>query len=252
MGNPNDHGGYYFVEYEYNPGTRVCNREKGSFRHYINYFLQGNAVYYTEQGPFTVSTGDLIYLPMDIQYTGQFQDAHFLSCGFTHFPEALEHTYLPQKLPDKFIPEFMDIPKNIMPDSATLAKFYTLLSKLLPYLKEAETSYAQSITEKIRIFIWRNYQCQVKDIADYCKMSVPNLYRILKEAGCETPNQLKQEVLIQKAMLWLTDTDSTVERISEALGFSSTNYFRKIFYDHTGKTPRQYRKDAQKSAGFIE
>lgn len=252
MGNPNDHGGYYFVEYKYNPGTRDCNREKGSFRHYIQYFSQGSAVYYTEQGPFSVSTGDLIYLPMDIRYTGQFQDARIFSCGFTHFPEALEHTYLPQKLPDKFIPEFMDIPKNIMPDSATLSKFYTLLSQLLPHMKEAQMSYTQSLPEKIRIFIWKNYQCQVKDIADYCRMSVPNLYRVLKESGCGTPNRLKQEVLIQKAMLWLTDTDYTVERISEALGFSNTNYFRKVFFAHTGKSPRQYRKDTLQQPKFME
>ena len=229
MGNPNDHGGYYFVDYNYKPGHTVCNREKGSFRHYIHYFLRGEAVYYTEQGAFHVSAGDLFYLPMDIHYTGHFQDSHIISCGFTHFPEALDHTFLPQKLPDQFIPAFMDIPKNIMPDSATLARFYTLVSQLLPHMKEAQTDYAQSLVEKIRIFIWRNFRCQVKDIADYCKMSVPNLYRVLKESGYGTPNQLKQEILIQKAVLWLTDTNDSVEEVSDGLGFSSTNYFRKIF-----------------------
>ena len=175
MGNPNDHGGYYFVEYTYRPEHVECNREKGSFRHYINYFLRGETTYYTEKGPFHVRAGDLIYLPMDIRYTAEFQGTHILSCGFTHFPEALEHNFLPQKLPGKFIPEFMDIPKNIMPNSVTLAKFYTLMSQLLPYLQKAEIDYTQTLTEKIRIFIWRNFTCQVKDIAKYCRMSVPNL-----------------------------------------------------------------------------
>ena len=201
MGNPNDHGGYYFVDYKYKPGHTVCNREKGSFRHYIHYLLKGDAVYYTEQGAFHVSAGDLFYLPMDIHYTGHYQDCHIISCGFTHFPEALDHTFLPQKLPEQFIPQFMDIPKNIMPDSATLARFYTLVSQLLPHMKEAQTDYAQSLVEKIRIFIWRNFRCQVHEIADYCKMSVPNLYRVLKESDYGTPNQLKQEILIQKAVL---------------------------------------------------
>ena len=61
---------------------------------------------------------------------------------------------------------------------------------------------------------------------------------------CRTPNQLKQEVLIQKAINLLENTTATVERISEGLGFSSTNYFRKVFKEHTGTSPRQYRKNA--------
>ena len=84
----------------------------------------------------------------------------------------------------------------------------------------------------------------MRDIADYCKMSVPNLYRILKQNGYETPNQLKKEVLIQKAINLLENTTATVERISDELGFSSTNYFRKVFKEYTGTSPRQYRKNA--------
>lgn len=252
MGNPNDHGGYYFVDYGYHPDEYINNRQKGNFRHYIHYIAKGSAVYYTEQGTFSAQAGDLIYLPMDIQFTGHYRDRHIISCGFTHFPEALEHNYLPQKLPDAFIPQFLDIPKNIMPDSSTLAKFYTLLSQLLPHLKKSEKNFPQSLEEKIRIFLWRNFTCQVQDIANHFQMSVPNLYRVLKEAGCQTPNQIKQEILLQKAMLWLTDTDNTVERISSELGFSSTNYFRKVFKAHTGKSPRAYRQEAKKASGFME
>ena len=244
MGNPNEHGGYYFVDYKFKPGSRTYDREKGSFRHYIHYFLKGSVVYYTETGPFEAQAGQLIYLPMNIHYTARMQDAHILSCGFTHFPEAAEHPFLPQKLPDQFIESFLEIPKDITPNSETLGKFYILLSQLLPYLKQSSEPYLGTITEKIRLFIWRNYKCQVRDIADYCKMSVPNLYRVLKQNGYRTPNQLKQEVLIQKAINLLENTTATVERISEGLGFSSTNYFRKVFKEYTGTSPRQYRKNA--------
>lgn len=252
MGNPNEHGGYYFVDYGYHAGSTTVNREKGSFRHYLHYLAEGTAVYYTEQGPFHVRAGDFFYLPMDISYTSQLRDRHIISCGFTHFPEALDHTFLPQKLPDRFIPQFLEIPKNIAPDSATLAMFYSLLSQLLPYMKAAETDYAATLAEKLRIFMWRHYRCQVKDMADYCRMSVPNLYRVLKESGCGTPNGLKQEILIQKAMLWLADTNNSVEEISAELGFSSTNYFRKIFKAHTGKSPREYRKETKNHSNLTE
>lgn len=252
MGNPNDHGGYYFVDYGYHAGNVTINREKGSFRHYLHYLVKGSGVYYTEQGPFTVQAGEFFYLPMDISYTNQLQDRHIISCGFTHFPESIDRSFLPQKLPDRFIPQFLEIPKNIIPDSAALAMFYNLLSQLIPYMKAAETDYAATLVEKLRIFIWRNYKCQVKDMANYCRMSVPNLYRVLSESGCKTPNQLKQEVLVQKAMLWLADTTNSVERISDQLGFSSANYFRKIFKEHTGKSPRQYRKETSSITNYID
>jgi len=252
MGNPNDHGGYYFVDYGYHTAKITVNREKGSFRHYIQYLAKGSTVYYTEQGVFSAQAGDLFYLPMDISYTSQMEDRHLISCGFTHFPEALEHTFLPQKLPDRFIPQFLDIPKNITPDSATLAMFYSLLSQLLPHMREAEADYAATLAEKLRIFIWRNFKCQVKDMADYCRMSVPNLYRILKQSGCGTPNGLKQEVLVQKAIDLLVNTSTPVEQISADLGFSSTNYFRRLFKERTGKSPREYRKEAKNSKILAE
>ncbi len=52
MGNPNNHGGFYFVEYR-NTGTHTIDRTKGSFRHYIHYLQSGSATYYTELGTFT-------------------------------------------------------------------------------------------------------------------------------------------------------------------------------------------------------
>ena len=50
------------------------------------------------------------------------------------------------------------------------------------------------------------------------------------------------EVQFSKAVELLITTDMQVEEISSLLNFSSTSYFRKVLYKHTGKTPREIRR----------
>ena len=68
------------------------------------------------------------------------------------------------------------------------------------------------------------------------------LYTAFKRHG-STPNQTRQELLVRKAKQLLTTTDSSVQEISDQLGFSSTSYFRKILHRQTGKTPTQIRRE---------
>lgn len=47
--------------------------------------------------------------------------------------------------------------------------------------------------------------------------------------------------MVQNALDLLAHTDLTIEEISSKVGFSSSNYFRKVFFDITGKTPKEVR-----------
>ena len=42
----------------------------------------------------------------------------------------------------------------------------------------------------------------------------------------------------------LSTTNRPVQQISDAAGFSSTSYFRKLLRKYTGKTPLQIRKES--------
>ena len=242
MGNPKDLGGYYFAEYDYRPGRYFINRQKGGFRNYVNYLQTGSAVYYTEKGPFTVNAGELYFMPMGISYIVHFKDAWIISCGFTHFPEARDKRYMPCKLPQQYVPTVQQIPKQVIPSCATLGKFYNLMAQLLPYLEESSAAYTPNLYEKLRAYLWHNYTQPLEKIAEYCEMSVANLYRTLSENGYPTPNQIKQEILVEKAQQLLADTLESVEQISQILDFSSANYFRKIFKQRTGISPLKYRR----------
>ena len=240
MKDPNNPDGFFFAIYNL-PGTATVNRPKGAFRHYLQSLETGEYTYYTDQGEFHLKSGDLFYLPQGLRFSGSYKDARLHSCGFTVFPEAASTAFSFQMLPDAFIPQLLQISKNVAPDTKTLANFYTLLAQLLPYLQRTSQASHSSLVSKIRTYLWGNCTCQVSDIAKHCKISVPHLYRLLKEDANKTPNQLKQEVQMEKAKVLLTQTNGSIGHISEELGFSNPNYFGRLFKQHTGITPGQYR-----------
>ena len=43
------------------------------------------------------------------------------------------------------------------------------------------------------------------------------------------------------AALLISRPEDTVEQISDACGFESSAYFRRVFKKHTGASPREYR-----------
>ena len=59
-----------------------------------------------------------------------------------------------------------------------------------------------------------------------------------------TPNEMRQQIAVEMAVKLLITTEKSVQQISDKLGFSSTDYFRRILRKHTGKTPRQIRSGA--------
>ena len=71
----------------------------------------------------------------------------------------------------------------------------------------------------------------------------PNVYNIFERNLNKTPNEIKQQILCEKAIRLLTTTSLSVEEISSQLQFSSSSYFRKILKKHTKKTPSMIRKE---------
>ena len=214
--------------------------------------------------------GDLVYIPKDTAYSAYWKGddyAEFVSCRTTIFPEAMSETYYPpywaralmgvksahtnpkyftpQLLPRSLVPEFLEIPRDTVPNTEALARFFIWLSKAIPHMKIRENNADILLVEQARYYIDQNPGCKVPQIAAHCGVSEPTLYKNIQKATGKTPNQLRQEILIQKAVHLLTTTDKSVHDISDLLFFSSPNYFRKILRDHTGKSPLQIRKSSK-------
>lgn len=68
--------------------------------------------------------------------------------------------------------------------------------------------------------------------------------RFREETGQSVTDYIKQ-TRIRLAKALLTNTDQSVQKIAEQLGFGSRNYFTRIFRDCTGQTPTEYRRKAE-------
>ncbi len=73
-------------------------------------------------------------------------------------------------------------------------------------------------------------------------------HRATGERIVERINRLR----IQNAIDALSRTRLSVKAIAAACGFADANYFARVFRQATGRSPQQYRCDAQRLASVVE
>ena len=78
------------------------------------------------------------------------------------------------------------------------------------------------------------------DIVDYAVM-LPPIRRTLGKSAKE----YIMDVVFEEACLRLRFTDTSVEEVSETLGFETSTYFIRSFGKRYGVTPLQYRKSSK-------
>lgn len=244
MNDINFSNSFYFVSYAF--ANNYCiDRQKGAFRHYINYVVRGRCTLTAGDTVLKLKPGDLYYIPMGLRYqarwTGENISVH--SLGFTFFPEAESVSFALQMLPRSFVGEVLDIPLHIRPDSQTLSRFFSLLSRLASHLLPEETATEAPLVRKMRAYLYKYPRTRISELARQCGISPSSLYAMCRKLVNKTPNEIRQEIIIDKAILLLKSSDMTVQAISDEYGFSSPTYFRQVLKKHTGKTPRQIRSE---------
>lgn len=86
----------------------------------------------------------------------------------------------------------------------------------------------------------------VSDLADIACITEDHLIRIFrKEIKC-TPIKYINLKKIEKAQLLLLTTDMPIRDIAFELSADNISYFNRLFKNHTGKTPSQYREEFNK------
>jgi len=82
----------------------------------------------------------------------------------------------------------------------------------------------------------------VKEIARHADISLRTLIRKFKKALNRSPEAEIRRVCMERAKLLLHDTDLSVAKIAENLGYSSAEYFVRAFRRANGRTPLAYRQ----------
>lgn len=216
--------------------------------HQINFIQEGHGILKTEGLTLELNKGDLYYIPMGLSYSCQWTEKHtrLRTMGFRIFPDAEETPFSVQMLPQKFVPLFRAIPIDMLPDAQTLGRFYTVLGQLVPVLTQQGITPTQKLVDEAKKLMSGTYlRWSIAGIAKYLKVSESTLYLAFKKVEGRTPNEIRHEYAMKEAVRMLTDTNNSIGKISEHLGFSSDTYFRKVFKDYTGKSPRQVRKEGR-------
>jgi len=85
----------------------------------------------------------------------------------------------------------------------------------------------------------------VKDYAGALAVTTTHLTRICRETTGKPATKLIQDRTMLEARRNLAHTDLRVSEISNGLGFQTPAYFSRVFTANTGKSPRDFRKEAQ-------
>ena len=236
---------YYFLKVQFSKKHYTDNR-KGSPFHYLARLVEGHGRLRSCGEMIELNEGDVFYIPKDIPYES-FWDGDkivWYSYGFSDFPEASQTSFKIQKIhcEERLKEEVSSIPTPPAIDSRTLASFFTVLSRLIPLMETDTHSGVEQIFRKSKALMENHPDQSISQIASACSVSDSTLYLIYKKICGKTPNTLRQEILVQKAIILLSSTDKSVQEISDQLGFSSTSYFRKILKKHTSCTPSQIKQ----------
>lgn len=120
---------------------------------------------------------------------------------------------------------------------------------LLQKFNDSQRASAISTKQNDRIkqmlsFIFEHFSesVSIHQIADAGFCSERECYRIFQNYLHTTPNEYLTNYRLQKACDLLRQTNDSVTDISHFCGFGSSSYFGRIFKEHLGCTPSDYRK----------
>lgn len=224
----------------------------GSMQHFerpcIGYIKKGSAQFLCKGKSYDASEGDLLYIAKDTRYysvwTGS-PEIEFYSISFSfvkpysfyEYPFQTIQNY-PAHLPDQ-------IYRTYGTDYyLSVSYFYRLLTDIYQRMTTAVQTPPGKISVQPAIdYIEKNYHLPVSidTLARLCHSCSSGFFKLFKEATGVTPIAYKHNIMVQNALDLLAHSDLTVEEISAKVGFSSSNYFRKVFFAITGKTPKEVR-----------
>lgn len=214
----------------------------------IGYLLRGMGKFFYNGNTYFAKEGDLIYIAKDTKYYSVWYgdpeiEFYSISFDFTHPYAYYDYRFqivknYSRELFDGMIEDFQEHP------GLSLSKMYALLDDIYPKLQKDVSPIQNGAIEGAIIHIENNYasSIEIDELCRLCHLSRSSLFEAFKKRTGVSPIIYKHNVMIQHALDMLSHTDMTVDEISQAVGFSSSNYFRTVFFKLTGKTPKDVRK----------
>jgi len=98
--------------------------------------------------------------------------------------------------------------------------------------------------EKVISYMHLNFDkpIDLEYYAEMCFVSRSRFIHTFKKYTGDSPYHFQLKIRIERAIEMLTNTTMTVSECAEAVGFSDTSYFCRIFKKFTSKNPSSYRE----------
>ena len=237
---------FKFLTIEFDKFHYTDNRA-GAPSHYFAYMLCGNCKITTESSTVKINEGDIFYITDKCSYQSYWYGNHqikFVSLGFLCMPNFENKSYPVQVIPDsgKASDLFHLLSDKTRLSPADIGVFYTLAGILIPLMANTTVCRTKEITEHTKEYLIQHPFAKTSELAKNCTISEAALYSAFRKSYDITLNQLRNNLLLEKAKDMLITTDQPIEYISYALQFSSTSYFRKKFKQYFNTTPTEMRK----------
>lgn len=240
---------FVFNRYQFDRFKYTDNRE-GISVHYFGYMVSGNCKIVADKEILKIQENDIFYIPNGYKYQSFWYGTpkiSFISLGFLFLPNFNKTDYPVQVLQKNDIAvnliEILSQRKQL--DCKDIGLFYTLTGILLPNMKSCPISKNKKIVQSATNILMEDPYLKTSLIAQKCAISEAGLYSAFRKASDCSLNGLRQQIKLEKAKNILTTTDTSIEELSQKLGFSSSTYFRIIFKKNYNMTPREMRKQYQ-------
>lgn len=134
--------------------------------------------------------------------------------------------------------------KDNLPDNVydAASELFALAAQLGKWRGEKKSLYPALIREAIEV-IREDYAflSGISELAETLSVTESHLIRAFSASVGMTPGKFLQLVRIDNAMPMLQSREYSIETVANMLGFSSGNYFSKVFRSVTGESPAEYR-----------
>lgn len=124
----------------------------------------------------------------------------------------------------------------------------SVLTNILKHAKTHKDTSEKNVIQKAREFISNNYSKDIglDEVSEHVFLSSIYFSRLFKQQTGENFVDYLLKIRMRKAMEFLQNPRQKVYEVSLKVGYQNTKYFYKLFKEHTGFTPAEYRENILK------
>ena len=249
-------GGYLMVDRYRFSLNHYFETNMGETRTSFGHIISGQVELRSQSGSVRLSAGDTFYIPQNEKYSSIWTGAPDIDFYGMHvFPplDAMSETgsfaFGKIELPDEIRANelFGEMHRlmggGIAEKLRAVGMYYDFAGRVLGSLHPRKNEPLPEILCEVMSYLDSNSAADdsVPELAAKFHVSESTLYHLFRKYLGTTPVSYRNEVRIERS-LPLIESGMSVEETAAEVGFNSSVYFRAVFIESTGMTPREYRK----------